>query len=169
MRQQIFPRFVALFARGSRVRLTVGFARISVRQNFSSTVAGIPGTPSPLEGVVRNARISGGTQAAFVAGKCHCTRIGTSKILENNYRYKYAQQISNGCNGKCSQPGNPGVKFGLSARLMFAGNTAIKSAINPQVAMLEVCGTSSINPRMISRTPLMATGSKIQTLGFESS
>jgi hypothetical protein len=80
MRQQIFPRSVAHSARGNRVHLTVGYARMLVHQNFSLPVAGIPGTRLRLEGVVRNARISGGTQAVFVVGKCHCMKIGTSRI-----------------------------------------------------------------------------------------
>jgi hypothetical protein len=60
--------------------LTVGFAPMLLRQNFSLPVAVVLGTRLRLEGVVRNARISGDTRPVFAAGKCHCMKIGTSKI-----------------------------------------------------------------------------------------
>jgi hypothetical protein len=47
---------------------------------FFLPVAVVLGTRLSLKDVVRNARISGGTQAVFGAGKCHCTRIGMSRI-----------------------------------------------------------------------------------------
>jgi hypothetical protein len=85
MLRQIFPRFVAQFAPGNRVRLTVGFAQMLVRQNFSLPVVVVLGTPLQPEDVVRAVRISGDTQAVFVAGKCHCTKIGTSSNLEADH------------------------------------------------------------------------------------
>ena len=85
MLRQIFSKSVARCVPGNRDHLTVGFARMLERQNFSLMVAAVLGTPFPLEGVAQNARISGDTRPVFVVGKCRCTRIGTSSRLETDH------------------------------------------------------------------------------------
>jgi len=49
------------------------------------------------------------------------------------------------------------VAIGFVAIYMFAGKTAISSAISPHAAALRIRGTSSPNPPRISKAPLTRT------------